>query len=94
MESHGGMILTGETEELGDKPVSVPLNTTTNSTLTELHDSLGLRDEWPVSNSMAYIHMCIHIHTHRTVESCLWVEMTQHLVMDTVKTKERVVGAF
>jgi hypothetical protein len=25
MESHGGMILTGETEELGEKPVPVPL---------------------------------------------------------------------
>jgi hypothetical protein len=24
MESHGGMILTGETEELGEKPVPVP----------------------------------------------------------------------
>jgi hypothetical protein len=25
MESHGGMILTGKTEELGEKPVPVPL---------------------------------------------------------------------
>jgi len=25
MESHGGMILTGETQELGEKPVPVPL---------------------------------------------------------------------
>jgi hypothetical protein len=31
MESHGGMILTGESEELGEKPVQMPLCPPQNS---------------------------------------------------------------
>jgi hypothetical protein len=32
MDSHGGMILTGETEELGEEPVPVPLNPSQSNT--------------------------------------------------------------
>jgi hypothetical protein len=47
MERHGGMILTGETEELRGKPVSVPLRFT-----NLIWSDLGLRDDRLATNRL------------------------------------------
>jgi hypothetical protein len=54
MESYGGRILTGETEELGERPVSVPLCQTTKPTWTDLSVNLGLRCERLATNRLSH----------------------------------------
>jgi hypothetical protein len=48
MESHGGMISTGETEELGENPVPVPLSAT-DATWTDP----AFRGERPAANRLS-----------------------------------------
>jgi hypothetical protein len=51
--SDGGMILTGETEELGEKPVPVPLYTT-NPTWIDPGANPGLRSQRPATNDLSH----------------------------------------
>jgi hypothetical protein len=54
MDSHGGMTLTGETEELGEKPVPVSFHPPKNPTWTDPGTKPVLRVERPVSNRLSH----------------------------------------
>jgi hypothetical protein len=53
MESHGAIILTGETRELGAKPLPVPLRPP-HPTWTDLGTNPALLDERPAINRLSY----------------------------------------
>jgi hypothetical protein len=50
----GGMILIGETEVFGEKPVPLPVLFTTNSTWTSLGSSPGLRGEKSANKHLSH----------------------------------------
>jgi hypothetical protein len=54
MENHGGMILTGKTEEIGEKPVPVPYCLYQKSTWTDLGTNPGLCCERPMTNHLCH----------------------------------------
>jgi hypothetical protein len=54
MESHGGMILTGETEEIGEKPVPVTLSPLQIPYLTNSGANPGLCGEKSATNRLSH----------------------------------------
>jgi hypothetical protein len=57
-EGHGGMILTGKTEELGEKSVSCANFPTANPVWNDLGANPGLRDERPETNHLSHGTAC------------------------------------
>jgi hypothetical protein len=84
MESHGGMILTGKTEELRKTCPNATLSTT-NPTWTNLDANLGLCGEMLVANHLSHGLVCRHLS-----ESCFkitWMmELTTNAYSSTVFT--------
>jgi hypothetical protein len=78
MENHGGMILTGETEELEKTCPSATLSTT-NPTWTDPGTDPGLRSESPTSNRHGHSHVLsrvyvsnIHVYRNTSALKLFW----------------------
>jgi hypothetical protein len=54
MESYSGMILTGKTKELTEKPYPSATMSTANPTWTDPGVNLGLHDERPATNNLSH----------------------------------------
>jgi hypothetical protein len=54
MENHGGIILTGKTEELGEETRPSATLSTTNLTWIDPNSNTGLRGERPVTNRLRH----------------------------------------
>jgi hypothetical protein len=75
MERRGGIILTGETEELGEKTCPSATLSTTNPTWADPGANPGLRGERPATNRLSHLTAVSYVNAHhicRNISVLVW----------------------